>query len=186
MTHDTGFAHFVVTDDFNNEFLLLGSEFLEEDNIGEAPVLLENHDGQAVSVCKRSFQSNYNLSTKIRIAESWTGVLTTLTPLSPVFISYKGMKVMLVGVAQKASAPDGRRYAIYQKLEDGEIYSMSIDEFYDMFSLISEVGVTRSPFSIDESGKLGYIANRGAFNKDKFPNMRIEVNAEAKYLSIIE
>lgn len=191
MSHETGtgFAHFLIVDGFNKQYLLLGSQFLEEDIDGASPVLLETMDGQTVSISRNSLANNYTLLSKIRIASSWTGSSRSIAPVSPVFISYKGFKAALIGVTHKEGLPNSRRYALYQRLsldydESRDVYAMPLDEFYDYFSLITETSVTLSPFPIDEKGTIGYIANRVALDKEKFPLMYIEIDSKTKTMLI--
>lgn len=188
MSQDTGFAHFVIEDNYNKQFLLLGSQFLEDDLEGASPVLLETMDGQPVSVSRENLNSNYRLLSKIRIAKCWTGASHSLAPVSPVFISYKGLKVALIGVTHRAGLPDSRRYAVYQRISEQDdakdVFSMPLDEFYDMFSLLTEASVTMSPFEIDENGTIGYITNRNSMDKQKFPVMDVVIEDEDKSMLI--
>ncbi|MCY9861241.1 hypothetical protein OTK49_01770 [Vibrio coralliirubri] len=191
MSHETGtgFAHYLIEDGFNKQYLLLGSQFLEEDIDGASPVLLETMDGQTVSVSRNSLSTNYTLLSKIRVANSWTGSSRSIAPVSPVFISYKGFKAALIGVTHKAGLPNSRRFALYQRLsieqdESRDVYAMPLDEFYDSFSLITETTVTLSPYPIDEKGTIGYITNRGALDKEKYPLMYIVIDHQSKSMLI--
>lgn len=190
MSQDTGFAHFVIEDNYNKQFLLLGSQFLEEEIEGASPVLLETMDGQTVSISRENLNSNYRLLSKIRIAKCWTGASHSIAPVSPVFLSYKGLKVALIGVTHRAGLPESRRYALYQRIatqeDSNDVFAMPLDEFYDMFSLLTEASVTISPFEIDENGTVGYIANRNAIDKYKFPVMDVVIDNEDKSMLIVE
>lgn len=61
---------------------------------------------------------------------------------------------------------------------------MPLDEFYDMFSLLTEASVTMSPFEIDENGTIGYITNRNSMDKQKFPVMDVVIEDEDKSMLI--
>ncbi|ELP6119315.1 TPA: hypothetical protein I7730_01135 [Vibrio vulnificus] len=164
MKTKSGFVHAVLSDKFENEFMLLGDPIVQE-NQEDPNVLLETDSGSVVEVSRGLLQGNYKYAPKVRLSENLPLDWMAISIFSPVFRSQQGDLRLLIAVTSQDKK--GIRYAIYQRLDGEQIFSTPLDSFYDTHALIKEVGVSSSPVELD--GKWSYVTNEGSADKGEFP-----------------
>lgn len=174
MKNKSGFIHPVIKDKQGKQFTLLGLSNFEE--IEEQPVVkLLNEDGIILSVSQESLKKNYSVARRLAINSQNSDSLKELTNLAPVMVYYTGAKYIMMAVVESGT----EMLSLYQSLDNGDVFTMRLDEFYDLFSIGYEVAFSARPSEIDDAGGLGYVSNHSAKNPHKFPSTIIRYNGES-------
>ncbi|WP_146147009.1 hypothetical protein [Photobacterium kishitanii] len=142
---------------------MLGTSFQSGD--GDVPeVLIESDGGVAMWVSMEDAKRNYQFCGKLGFSKTPVMSACEITNVSPVFMSYKGARNILIAVGDDC----GTLFAIYQPNNDNMVYSMPLTTFYDLNSLLDEVAIGDKAIETLFDG-IGFVTNEMSADKGEFP-----------------